>query len=87
MITYRYKLSLQGPRTTYTDAVFTPGDVSAYRLGIVFVSEGKPYDASGCTLAVKARRADGVVVTDAGTMAGNGTVYYEVKSDVYAVPG
>ncbi|MBE7022727.1 MAG: hypothetical protein E7414_05895 [Ruminococcaceae bacterium] len=87
MITYTYKLSLQGPRTTYTDAVFTPGDVSAYRLGIVFASEGKPYDTSGCTLAVKARRADGVVVTDGGTVAGNGTVYYEVKSDVYAVPG
>ncbi len=87
MITYKTQIHLQSERTQYTDFVFTSGDVMAYRLCFSFFSNGIAYDVTGCGLTVKAKRADGTMIVDVGVVEENGVAYYDVKSDVYAIPG
>ena len=87
MIDYKFRIDLQSERTIYTHTELTTGDAYAYRFWFSFYSDGQPYDISDCMLTVKAKRADGVVLTDAGSISGDGTAYYDVKSDMYSVAG
>ncbi|MBE7035850.1 MAG: hypothetical protein E7403_00990 [Ruminococcaceae bacterium] len=86
MITYTIRTNVKGKRTLETDAVFTTGDVQAYRLRFVFYDNGV-YDTAGCSLMVKGKRSDGVVVIDEGVIDALGNAFYDVKSSMYAVPG
>ncbi|MBQ4518256.1 MAG: hypothetical protein II997_06710 [Clostridia bacterium] len=86
MITYTIRTDMKGKRTLETDAVFTTGDVQAYRLQFVFYDNGV-YDATGCSLVVKGKRSDGVVVFDEGVVDALGHAFYDVKSSMYAIPG
>ena len=86
MITYKTRIDINGAKTMAADLVFTSGDTHAYRLCFFFYDGNEMYDTTGCRLTVKAKRADGVVVTDSGTIE-DGNCYYDVKSDIYAVPG
>ena len=67
MIDYKFRIDLQSERTIYTHTELTTGDAYAYRFWFSFYSDGQPYDISDCMLTVKAKRADGVVLTDAGS--------------------
>lgn len=86
MITYTIRTDVKGKRTLETDAVFTTGDVQAYRLQFVFYDNGV-YDATGCNLVVKGKRPDGIVVIDEGVVDELGNAFYDVKSSMYAVAG
>ncbi len=86
MLTYTIRTDVKGKRTLATDAVFTTGDVQAYRLQFVFYDNGV-YDATGCSLMVKGKRPDGAVVIDEGVIDRLGNAFYDVKSSMYAVPG
>lgn len=87
MVEYNICIELQAERLLYTDIEFTTGDVMAYRFVFKFISGGIPYDAAGCSLVVKAKRADGGMITDKGEVTAEGVAFYDVKSNLYAVPG
>ncbi len=86
MITYHLKLSGQDPRVLYSDMEFVAGDVGAYRLVFSFFDEDAPLSLSGKILAVKIKRADGVVLSDSGEIT-NDTAVYIPKNDCFCVPG
>lgn len=87
MIEYNIRIDLQAERTVYTGVCMTSGDVKAYRLIFKFFSEDRPYDVTGYTLHIRAKRADGVIIVDKGKIDENGLAFYDVKSSVYAVSG
>jgi len=86
MINYNFKIELTSGRTIYTNAEFTSGDVNGYRLNFTFFDNGKQISTSGMMLLIKAKRQDGVIVTDMGTTE-NISAYYDVKSSVISVCG
>ncbi len=86
MITYHLKLSGQDPRVLYSDMEFVAGDVGAYRLVFSFYDENTPLSLSDKILAVKIKRADGVVLSDSGEITDNTAVYIP-KNDCFCVPG
>ncbi|MGN1059300.1 MAG: BppU family phage baseplate upper protein [Clostridia bacterium] len=87
MIEYQIRIDVKGQRTLYTDGVFTTGDVQAYRLRFLFYDDGAPYDVSGCSLVLRGKRSDGVVISDVGHIEADGTAYYDVSGSLYAVAG
>lgn len=87
MIEYQIRIDVKGQRTLYTDAVFTTGDVQAYRLRFLFYDDGAPYDVSGCSLVLRGKRSDGVVITDVGHIGADGMAYYDVNGSLYTVAG
>lgn len=86
MITYKLKINYQDPRILTSDMEFVTGDVGAYRLEFAFYDNGRRVDVSDCILSVKARRADGRVLSDAGQIT-DGVGIFVPKNDIYAVPG
>ncbi|MBQ2696572.1 MAG: BppU family phage baseplate upper protein [Clostridia bacterium] len=87
MVEYNIRIELQSERLLDTEMEFTTGDVKAYRLVFKFFSGGRPFDVSGCSLTVKAKRADGVVIVDKGEINEEGVAFYDVKTNLYAVSG
>ena len=87
MIVYKMRLDLQSDRTEHTDIVLTSGDVKAYRLEFSFFSNGLRSDVSGYALCIRAKRADGVLVIDSGEITQDGKGVYDIKSNIYQVPG
>ncbi len=86
MITYRMRIDIKGKRILQSDAVFTTGDVQAYRLQFAFYDESA-FVLDGCSLLLKGKRSDGVVVADEGIVCEENIAYYDVKSSMYAVAG
>lgn len=86
MITYNLKISGQDPRVLYSDMEFVAGDVGAYRLNFTFLDNGANMALDGYALAVKVKRADGVVLSDAGEIIED-TAVYVPKNDCFATPG
>ena len=86
MITYHLKLSGQDPRVLFSDMEFVAGDVGAYRLVFSFFDQQTPLSLTDKTLSVKIKRADGVVLSDSGEIAGDTAVYIP-KNDCFCVPG
>ncbi len=87
MIIYNIRMDLQSDRTAHTDVVLTSGDVKAYRLEFDFFSQRKRKEVSKYALCIRAKRADGVVVVDAGEVTPDGKAFYDIKSNMYQVPG
>lgn len=87
MITYQVKMDLQSERTIFSDIVLTSGDTKAYRLEFSFYSGGVRQNVSGCTLCIRAKRADDSLVVDMGEVTAEGKAFYELKSSVYNIPG
>ena len=85
MITYKIRLEMAGGREQYSNMEFTTGDVQAYRLEFDFMDNGKAYDCTGHTLTVKAKRSDGSVVVDSGTVE-NGKAFYIPANSVFSKP-
>lgn len=85
MITYKIRLEMTGGREQYTNMEFTTGDVQAYRLEFDFMDNGKAYDCTGHTLTVKAKRSDGSVVVDSGTVE-DGKAFYVPANSVFSKP-
>ncbi len=85
MITYKIRLEMAGGREQYSNMEFTTGDVQAYRLEFDFMDNGKAYDCTGHTLTVKAKRSDGSVVVDSGTVE-DGKAFYIPANSVFSKP-
>lgn len=68
--------------TNYIQKPLYPSDVGAYEL----VFEPQAGDIAGAVFTVSAKRADGVVVTDVGSVT-DGVCRYTLKSNMYSVPG
>lgn len=86
MITYQLDIHCQKTRYYASDMEFVTGDVGAYCLEFTFLDNNKKMDISHYTLAVKCRRADGVVLSDAGEIKDNvGRIV--LKNGFYTVPG
>ena len=86
MITYKLKINYQDSRVLTSDMEFVTGDVGAYRLEFSFYDNGARVDVSDKLLTVKAKRADGVVLSDSGSISGN-TAVYVPKNEIYATGG
>ena len=65
----------------YVSRPLVTGDVGTYK--IVLVTE---YDLVNCSVRITAKRADGVILSDVGTVNGHNAEYV-VKSSIYAVEG
>jgi len=87
MVEYNTYIELQAERSSSTDIEFTAGDVRAYRLRFKFFSDKVPYNVSGCSLVIKAKRCDKIIIVDQGVITSDGDAFYDVKSSIYAVPG
>ena len=84
MITQHIKIDGAEFRTWLSNMEFTAGDVRAYRFLFTF----RGMETSGHRLIVKAKRADGEVVTgQAVDMAEGGAQEYILPNAMYAVPG
>ena len=69
----------------YAQRPLVAGDVGAYEIVLVV-----PYDLEGAVFAVSAKRADGAVVTDMGSIAAEGgklAAVYTLKNNMYAIAG
>lgn len=86
MINYRLKIDCQGDKILSSDMVFVSGDVKAYKLILEFRDGTYDVDTSDCVLMVRARRADGSCVDDAGEIV-DGKGIYVPRNSIYAVPG
>ena len=70
-----------GGFTVYGGQMLVPGDVHAYRIRLV-----TPWELAGCSFCVTAKRADGAVIEDLGTVAGKEASYL-LTNNMYSVPG
>lgn len=86
MITYKLKINCQEPRLLVSDMEFVAGDVGAYRLEMTFLNNGAIMDLTGKQITVKAKRADGTVLSDSGTITGSMAIFVPQNS-LFAVPG
>jgi len=86
MITYQLKIHLEEPRMLSSNMEFVAGDVGAYRLAVSFFDNGTKVDLLDKTVTVKAKRADGVVLSQAGEIKDN-TAHITLLNGMYEVPG
>ena len=87
MINYSFKTELTKERTIYTDIVFTTGDIKGYRLNFSFTENKKPVCIKNHILTVKAKRSDGVIITDAGIVKDDYTAYIDIKNSMISKSG
>ena len=69
----------------YAQRPLVAGDAAAYEIVLT-----APYDLDGAVFAVSAKRADGVVVSDMGSITtenGKTAAVYTLKNNIYAVAG
>ena len=86
MVTYQMNIELASAKTLYTDMEFVSGDTGTYTLRIRFTNRGTPAEFDGKLFTVRAKRADGKILTDAGKIK-DGICSYTLKNSMYAVPG
>lgn len=86
MINYKFKIDCQGEKTLASDITFVTGDVGAYKLTFDFFDNGKKMDISNYILTIRAKRADGKVISGAGEIIDNRGVFVPQNS-IYAIPG
>lgn len=86
MITYKLKIDCTEPRHLVSDMEFVSGDVGAYLLEFSFYNGKKRMDISDKVLSVKAKRTDGVVISDSGEIKEN-KAYFIPANTLYSVPG
>lgn len=86
MINYNFLIETNDERTIYSNAVFTSGDLQAYRMNFTFKENGKTMDIDGFNLIVKAKRSDGAVYSDMGITDGQ-KAYFDVKNSMISLQG
>lgn len=87
MINYCFKIDVKGEKTKYSDLVFTSGDLRGGRLTFTFTDGNAPFNTDECMLSVKAKRSDGIVITDMGSKDEEGRFYYNIKNSMTEKPG
>ena len=86
MINYKFKIDCQGEKILASDITFVTGDVGAYKLTFDFFDNGKKADISNYILTIRAKRADGKIISGTGEIVNNSGVFVPQNS-IYAVPG
>ncbi len=86
MINYIFEIDLKGEKTKYSDVVFTSGDKSAARFVFCFKDGNEPIETENLSLCIKAKRADGVVITDSG-FDYDGRLCADIKNSMTEIPG
>lgn len=86
MINYIFEIDLKGEKTKYSDVVFTSGDKSAARFVFCFKDGNELYNTENLSLCIKAKRADGVVITDSG-FSDDGRLCADIKNSMTEIPG
>ena len=86
MINYKLKIETQSEKVLSSDITFVSGDVRAYKFTFDFFDGGVPIDIENCLLVVRARRADGKCIEDAGEVI-DGKGVYEPQNSIFAIPG
>ncbi len=79
MINYNIKIDPKKEKTYYSDIEFTTGDVRAYKFTFEFIG----INTKGCTLCIKAKRADGNVVI----AKANSCSEFAIPNNMYSVAG
>lgn len=79
MIEYRIKTDTKSERIYYSDFIFTTGDVRAYK----FIFDFSDIDTEGCSLGIKAKRADGTVII----AKSDDCKSFVLTGNMYSVPG
>ena len=79
MVEYKIKIETKKEKVHYSDFVFTTGDVRAYKLIFGFAD----INTEGCSLGIKAKRADGTVVI----AKSNDCKSFVLPCNMYNVPG
>ena len=64
MITYKLRINYQDTKVLQSDIELVSGDVGACRLECEFFDNGKRTDISDYVVTLKARRADGVILSE-----------------------
>jgi len=86
VINYNLKIDTQSEKVLSSDISFVSGDVRAYKFIFDFFDGGVPLDVENCLLVVRARRADGNCIEDAGEVI-DGKGVYVPSNSVFAIPG
>jgi len=86
MINYIFEIDVCGERTKYSDVCLTSGDINAARFTFVFRKGKEAFDTEGLSLIIKAKRADGIIITDAGMRDGK-TLYADIKNSMTEIEG
>lgn len=86
MINYNFKIDCQGEKTLSSNMTFVSGDVGAYRLVFDFYDNGQKIDIKDYILVVRAKRADGKVISASGEIV-DGKGVFVPKNSIYAIPG
>ena len=86
MINYNIDINCEDPKISTSYAEFVSGDIGAYNLSFAFLNDGKRMDLTGLLPTLKAKRADGVTLSQSGEIKDNRAVF-KLESGVYAVPG
>lgn len=86
MINYKLKIETQSEKVLSSDVSFVSGDVRAYKFTFDFFDGGAPLDVENCLLVVRARRADGKCIEDAGEIV-DGKGVYVPSNSIFAIPG
>ncbi len=79
MINYNIKIAAVAEKTYYSDIVLTSGDVRAYKFVFDFIG----INTENCTLGIKAKRADGIVVIGENDNCRE----FVLPGNMYSVPG
>ena len=86
MINYNLKIDCQSEKTLSSNMTFVSGDVGAYRLIFDFYDNGEKIDIKDYILVVRAKRADGKVISGSGEII-DGKGVFVPKNSIYAIPG
>lgn len=86
MITYKLKINYQDSKILQSNIEFVSGDIRAYLLECEFYDSGKRVDVSDYSVTLKAKRADGVILSEGGKIEENKGII-ALKNDIYSVPG
>ncbi|MBE7028127.1 MAG: hypothetical protein E7407_03730 [Ruminococcaceae bacterium] len=86
MINYIFEIDVCGERTKYSDVCLTSGDINAARFTFVFRKGKEAFDTEGLSLIIKAKRADGIIITDAGRCDGE-KLYADIKNSMTEIEG
>ena len=86
MINYNIDINCEEPRISTSTLELVSGDVGAYNLCCAFFSDGKRMDLSSLLATLKAKRADGVILSQSGKIIDNRAVF-KLENGIYAVPG
>ena len=86
MITYKLKINYQDTKVLQSNIELVSGDVGACRLECEFFDDGKRTDISNYIITLKARRADGVILSEGGKIENNKGII-KLDNGIYSVPG